>query len=449
MPKATSVKCAKRSLLEANPSLAEQWHPSKNGTLTPSDVTPGMGIKVWWKCPKGDDHEWPASINNRSKGAGCPICANQRVAISNSLGTVNPNLAKQWHKTKNGDLTPFDVLPSANIQIWWECAHNPNHVWKAKLNNRANGKGCPYCANQKVSRERSLGTTHPELAEQWHPTRNGNLTPFDVVPGSISRVFWKCPRGDDHEWEATVNHRTGGTGCPICNPVWSIPELRIYCEMKTFFPAIQHRARIDGIELDIYIPELQIGIEYDGVYWHLDKVEKDRTKNLALPSSVLLIRIREDDLPLIGSYDFNEKKRGMSVNTIKKLLSVILKVRRPPKATEDEIERYIAQQDDWVASRLFDQLYTERKITKPEDSLAQKLPNLASEWHPTKNEPLRPENLTAGSGIRVWWLGKCGHEWQDTINHRSRGRDCPKCRYRKASTTWKAKRAVGQLTLID
>ena len=65
-----------KSLYEANPQLAAEWHPTKNGDLTPSDVAPSAARKVWWQCAKG--HEWESTINNRSKGNGCPCCAGKR-----------------------------------------------------------------------------------------------------------------------------------------------------------------------------------------------------------------------------------------------------------------------------------------------------------------------------------------------------------------------------------
>ncbi|MGY8918550.1 MAG: zinc-ribbon domain-containing protein, partial [Flavobacteriales bacterium] len=73
-----------KSLAEVNPELAKQWHPTKNGDLTHSDVTSTASKKVWWKCGKGDDHEWEATIVNRSKGSGCSICSGHKVAISTS-----------------------------------------------------------------------------------------------------------------------------------------------------------------------------------------------------------------------------------------------------------------------------------------------------------------------------------------------------------------------------
>lgn len=438
----------KQSLQEANPTLASEWHPTKNGALTPHDFTPSSGKKVWWKCPKGSDHEWPAVIASRNKGIGCPICSNQRLAKSNSLGTVNPKLAKEWHPTKNKELTPFDVLPSTKRVVWWQCAINPDHEWEATLNNRSNGKGCPFCANQKITRENSLGAINPSLAEQWHPAKNGKLTPFDVAPSAQRKVWWKCPKGDDHVWEATVNHRATGTGCPKCNPVWSIPELKIYSELKTIFPNIQHRAILEGYEIDIYIPHLRIGIEYDGVYWHQDKLKKDKEKNVALGSSILLIRIREEDLPLLSPHDVRVKKRSISISTIKTILNIILEQKAVSPDTSSLIREYLGNRN-WVATELFNKLYSERKSVRFEDSLCHLMPELSQEWHPSRNDMLLPEHFTPGSGRKIWWLGNCGHEWQDTINHRSSGRDCPECRYKKASETRRKNSAKGQLRLFE
>ena len=40
-------------------------------------------------------------------------------------------------------------------------------------------------------------TLNPEMAKQWHPTKNGKLTPFDVSPRSSKMIWWKCEKGDD------------------------------------------------------------------------------------------------------------------------------------------------------------------------------------------------------------------------------------------------------------
>ena len=94
----------KKSLAETHPEVAKQWHPTKNGDLIPNNVTPGSNKKVWWKCEKGDDHEWEARVDERAvRGDGCSVCAGKKVVKSNSLASLRPDLVKVWHPVKNGN----------------------------------------------------------------------------------------------------------------------------------------------------------------------------------------------------------------------------------------------------------------------------------------------------------------------------------------------------------
>ncbi len=199
------------SLLQINSELSKQWHPTKNGPLTPGDLTPGSNKKVWWICAKG--HQWQAIVNSRSQGRGCPYCAGHKVSVDNCLHTINPNLARQWNPAKNGSLTPKDVTPGSNKKVWWIC--KKGHAWQATISNRNRARGCPYCAGRAVCEDNCLETVNPSLAAEWHPVRNGRQTPRDVTPGSSRRVWWQCERG--HEWEAIINSRNQGFGrCPYC-----------------------------------------------------------------------------------------------------------------------------------------------------------------------------------------------------------------------------------------
>ena len=53
-----------------------------------------------------------------------------------------------------------------------------------------------------------------------------------------------------------------------------------------------------------------------------------------------------------------------------------------------------------------------------EDSLAKLNPELATQWHPTRNSPLSPEQVTPGSNKKVWWTNNNGHDWQEKIHQR-------------------------------
>ncbi len=100
---------AKKSLAETHPEIAKQWHPTKNGDLMPSNVSFGSRKKVWWKCDKGDDHEWETLVSSRSSGKNCPICSNQKVVFSNSIASTNPELLKIWHHKKKSRFNCFHV----------------------------------------------------------------------------------------------------------------------------------------------------------------------------------------------------------------------------------------------------------------------------------------------------------------------------------------------------
>jgi hypothetical protein len=68
-----------------------------------------------------------------------------------------------------------------------------------------------------------------------------------------------------------------------------------------------------------------------------------------------------------------------------------------------------------------------QKILVGFNDLATINPILATEWHPTKNGKLFPTQFTHKSGSSIWWLAACGHDWIQTIGHRSNGSKCPTC----------------------
>lgn len=133
-----------KSIEATHPAIALQWHPVLNGDLKPNMVSIGSGFKPWWICDKG--HEWSAHLYTRAK-AGCPVCSNKKVSKENNLAFKFPLIAKEWHKFKNGNLTPNDVVSGSGKIVWWQC--EKGHEWMRAIEKRTNyGRGCPYCAGR-------------------------------------------------------------------------------------------------------------------------------------------------------------------------------------------------------------------------------------------------------------------------------------------------------------
>ena len=128
----------------------------------------------------------------------------------------NPNLMAEWDWEKNNELglDPRSLTLCNEKKAWWKCYKG--HEWQARIGHRSNGANCPYCSNMKVLIGYNDLVTHkPYLAKEWNYEKNGDLKPENFTIGSSKKVWWKC--SNDHEWEATIAHRSNGRGCPYCS----------------------------------------------------------------------------------------------------------------------------------------------------------------------------------------------------------------------------------------
>ena len=128
-------------LATVNPILSSEWHPTKNGELTPDKVFPKSNTRVWWIYPCG--HEGEACIFTRNNGSGCFICNTSPISYSKSLVCKNSNLSKEWHPYENGSLDPSNISAYSLKKVWWICKNN--HMWSQSVKKRMLGEGCPYC----------------------------------------------------------------------------------------------------------------------------------------------------------------------------------------------------------------------------------------------------------------------------------------------------------------
>ena len=285
------------SLAEARPDLAKEWNYEKNGDLKPDMVTCKTSKKVWWRdfdiSPKTGQPillEWKSSISDRTNGCGNPYKSGKKVLKGyNDLKTLKPDVAKEWNYEKNGDLTPDMFVCNSDKKVWWQCYDvlfidkTPIKLeWRSAIKDRVRAKSNPYKSGKMVLEGyNDLQTMNPELASQWHPTKNGDLKPTQVTTGSYKKVWWLLsydePNTGKHfkfEWCASIYGRNSGLGCPYLITYKGEKHIKQYLQKNNIsFNFQQKFSDLLGtgggqLSYDFSIPNEKYGyvlIEYNGI----------------------------------------------------------------------------------------------------------------------------------------------------------------------------------------
>jgi len=547
-----SEKKEKKYIID-NPVLMAEWNWEKNNEfgLDPKTLTVGSNKKAWWKCNKG--HEWQSIINNRNKGRGCPYCVERKVLKGfNDITTKTPNLAKEWNYEKNADLKPENFMPNSHKKVWWKCSKG--HEWQATIANRNKGRNCPICntesntsfpeyailfylkkygekathsykelgyeldiyipsikiaieydgefyhknktkkdleknskckndgivlyrireglpslndssidyivdKNQKnlgeviqkvlskiiginvevdlqrdaieienlreyTEKENSLLATNPELAKEWNYEKNGNLRPEYLLANSNKKVWWKCKNG--HEWESTVANRNNGQGCPICASKKVLKRFNDLTTINSKLASEWNYEKNADLKPENFMPN-----SHKKVWWKCDKGHEwqatiaSRNSGHGCPHCAGQKVIKgETDLATLNSElanEWNYEKNGDL---------------KPEDVTANSGKKVWWKCDkghEWqatIASRNSGNgcpYCSGKKVLVGYNDLATVNPRLETEWNLDKNCDLKPEDVTANSGKKVWWKCSKGHEWQATITDRNAGSGCPIC----------------------
>lgn len=308
------LKTGVNDLATLRPELAALWATDENG-MTAHEVLAGNSKeKFAWNCSRAP-HVHRAALHEMVKNPQrCNVCSGHAVVPGvNDLASQRPDLVPQWDTVNSHG--PDTVSANSGVRVWWkcqECGHR-SHVSP----DQRGQYGCQACAgNALVKGVNDLASQRPDLAAQWAPSND--RTPEQVAQYSSYRATWICPEDKSHVWEAPVTGRTfSATGCPHCPRLGttSAVEIRLRDALRA---ALAGSAEIEAGEATVpvahgrraysrvdVLAQLQDGrelvVEYDGSYWHQDKLESDRAKTLALLNAgYLVVRVREKGLEPLG-----------------------------------------------------------------------------------------------------------------------------------------------------
>lgn len=266
-------------------AVYQEWS-SKNKT-TPDLYTRGSSYMAHWVCPEG--HEWRSTINGRNAGHGCKKCSARNPTNVKHL----PHLYDEWDKEKN-ERALDEFTTGSEYTMHWVCPHNPDHKWEASIKKRNRGQGCFKCRRRGPE-----NTKHAEhLYKEWSDRNETRLDDYTTRSGQTA--WWVCQTCDE-EWNTPIYVRGRGSGCPNCALSGTSESEKDLADFISGLGLdVERNVRgLNGsrLEYDIVIHDLRIAVEFNGLYWHSEKVKQgtDYHKRKTEGTEYQVIHVWEDD----------------------------------------------------------------------------------------------------------------------------------------------------------
>lgn len=438
-PYCSGIKVSKKNSLYSwcikNGKWGEQLlreYSSKNEKSV-HEVSYGSCKEVVWNCQKNPEHEWKDTIHNRTFAkAKCPKCLpeNSLIEWCNCNGELGRRILADFND-KVVDLRSLKKY--SNKKVDWKCSVC-GYEWVTTVGHRVYGRGCPRCSGTLVSEKNSLEgwcMEHGEIGKQIlkEYSSENELKPDEIHAHSNKKVKWVCQNNPEHTWEQMVNQRTRYfSKCPHCyNRGTSYPEQFLLATFRQRFKEVDNRVKLEGFEADILIKDIKVVIEYNGNYYHADKLGRDelkREKFQGLGYRVVSINEMLSPIPYIaetedGNFDFYINY-GHKDDSLKELVKAVFK-HINIGGTENIDFRKVSE----LAYKYSSGLVQEGKSIS---ILYEEL--IVKEWSPSN--VLKPEQLTPGSHKTVLWIcSECGGEYRATVQSKIRDRKaCPHCGWR-------------------
>jgi very-short-patch-repair endonuclease len=310
-----------------------------------------------------------------------------------------------------------------------------SHRWNATLPSRIKlNSGCPDCSKlkqaksfrkNKINKNGSLAENCPMSLIYW--SKLNQDTPYDITKNARDVRIFECPTCS-HVWEPRIVDFSDSKGCPKCTKNIYQQETRWVSELETLGFNVSFRAKIDGYECDIYVPELNMGIEIDGFKHNEEKkINFDIKKQVHFKLIGLnFIRFRDKKLPILEDvlqvfYDQNKSFLGPVMNTIRLFLNNF----ELDSKSKDILQNYV-DNNKFVGDELFKKIYSERI---PINNLQDLAPEIAKEFS-DKNLPVKAKNVFISTAKKYYWICQNGHpDYLQAVANRTgkKPQRCPIC----------------------
>lgn len=266
-------------------------------------LTVGSSKKVQWECTEG--HKFTSSVRDFIKRTHkCTVCSGIACVTGvNDVKTLHPEISKFIHFPN-----PSTITLSYSGDVEFKC-DDCGYSWVSDLQGRMvtlNQKvNCPACIGRIVYKGyNDLLSFIPSILDSWHSSNT--LSPDQVTRGGDNKVFLSCSTPGCKNIIATYPYAISRTPmktlflCSSCGSSSGERELGEFIERLGFELVRNDRKILSGKEIDIYIPEKKIAIEFNGIYWHSEVVGRNRNYHhdkwkKCKEQGIQLITVWEDD----------------------------------------------------------------------------------------------------------------------------------------------------------
>lgn len=341
--------------------------------------------------------EWkvrPNSMTGKQK-TGCPKCGNKEGAEKLRRSHDEFNSLIQVRYNKEYTLLSQYQTKRKKIKVRHDIC---GYEWETSAENLIKPGVITPCKKCRIENKR---LNKEDILQQIYEKVQDEYTLIDKYTGMSTKTKMrhnKC----GYVWDVRMdNFLRNDSRCPKCAIDQSVPEQIIYFYIKQIYPDTISKYKPSWLgkqEIDIFIPSINVGIEYDDGFFHssLDSFKRDMKKSDKIKKhQIKLIRIRENGCyPLDSTCDDIVIEYTPINKNYTDIVAVIKSILSYNNINIDNLSINIER--DLLTILEF------CKKDKEINSLENKFPNISMEWHPTKNGILTPKNFSYGSEYKVW-----------------------------------------------
>lgn len=276
----------------------EKWNTFVTTYDGPYDLSKavyaGMNNKIDFVCPTHGGMSMDAKVMMR--GAKCSKCAFEARKGKNRM-TQNTFAARSSLVHEGKYTYDLAIYMGQKAQVKIRC---PTHgVFKQIAGDHLCGAGCPKCFHEE-RRGATQRDTLSTFKQKLHNAFGGSLEVVDdVYVNSQMDISIKCVTHNTTHISKPYRLNAGENPCPKCNHMKSKMEQEI-ADFLAEYTTVEQRNRslIAPKEIDIWLPEYNIGIEFHGLFWHatnrVGKIHREKWQ-MAQQAGIRLVQIFEDE----------------------------------------------------------------------------------------------------------------------------------------------------------